>query len=150
MRNAYQTYLENEVLSASPVKLIQMLYDAALDSVAAARQYLRDRDIGARSRAIVKTMRIITELSRSLDYGAGGEISRNLGALYRYLLRLLIEANAKQVEAPLIEVERLLSTLAEAWKKCRADEPAPQRYIAAFGEAQLQDLGVHDYAPLMR
>lgn len=150
MRNAYQTYLENQVVSASPVKLIEMMYDAALDSIAAARRHLRNGDIGSRSRAIVKTMRIITELSRSLNYAAGGEISKNLGSLYRYFQRLLIEANTKQVEAPLVEVERLLSTVAEAWKHCSADEPVRQLHNAEFAGSRLQECAVSDYASMSR
>lgn len=150
MRNAYQTYLENEVFSASPAKLIQMMYDAALDSVAAARRHVRNGDIGSRSRAIVKTMRIITELSCSLNYGTGEEISKNLGRLYKYVQRRLIEANVKQIEEPLIEVERLLATLSEAWKQSSVDESAQQRYNGAFAEMPLQDLAGPDYAPVAR
>jgi flagellar secretion chaperone FliS len=116
--NGYQTYLENEILSASPVRLIQMLYTAALDSIASARRCLRAGDIRARSRAITKTMRIVTELSRSLNREAGGDLSQNLANVYGYVIRLLVESNAKQLETPLDEAERLLSTLAEAWAEC--------------------------------
>jgi flagellar protein FliS len=119
MRNhGYQDYFDNDVLAASPLKLIQMLYAAALDSIAAARRHLRLRDIHARSRAITKAMRIVTELSRCLNREAGGDLSRNLAAVYGYVIRLLIEANMKQIEPPLVEAEDLLSTLAEAWREC--------------------------------
>ena len=52
--NGYQTYLENEILSASPMGLIQLMYAAALDSIAAARRALRAGEIHARSRAITQ------------------------------------------------------------------------------------------------
>ncbi len=118
--SGYQTYLENEILSASPIRLIQILYTAALDSIASARRSLRAGDIRARSRAITKAMRIVTELSRSLNREAGGELSRNLANVYSYVLKLLIESNAKQTEKPLAEAEQLLSTLADAWVRCAA------------------------------
>lgn len=131
MRNyAYQAYFDNEVLSASPLKLIQILYDAALDSIAAARRHLRTGEIRARSRAIVKAMRILTELSRCLDHKPAEELSRNLAGLYRYIVRLLIEANTKQLEAPLVEAERLVSTLAEAWKGC-ASAPEERNFLSS-------------------
>ncbi len=38
-------------------------------------------------------------------------------------MRLLIEANTKQSEAPLAEAESLLSTLAEAWMACTPAGP---------------------------
>jgi flagellar secretion chaperone FliS len=121
--SGYQTYLENEILSASPIRLIQIMYTAALDSIASARRSLRAGDIRARSRSITKAMRIVTELSRCLNRDAGGELSRNLANVYGYILRLLMEGNAKQIEKPLAEAEQLLSTLADAWIRCAAPPP---------------------------
>lgn len=148
MRNhGYQTYFDNEVLSASPLKLIRMLYDAALDSIAAARRHLRQGEIRARSRAIVKAMRILSELSRCLNYEAGGGISQNLAGLYRYIVRLLIEANTKQIDAPLAEAEGLLSTLAEAWKHC---SPAPEEHNFLSADLPLQHASARDYSAVAR
>jgi len=123
MRNqnrVYQNYFDNEVLSATPMELIGMLYDAALDAIAAARRHIRSQDIRARVRSINKGLRILTELMRCLNYQAGGDLSRSLAALYRYVMRLLVDANARQTEAPLAEAEKLLATLAAGWKACRA------------------------------
>jgi len=121
--SGYQTYLENEVLSASPIRLIQILYTSALDSIASARRFLRAGDIRARSRAITKGMRIVTELSRCLNREAGGELGQNLANVYGYVLRLLMESNAKQIERPLVEAEQLMSMLADAWIRCAAPPP---------------------------
>jgi flagellar secretion chaperone FliS len=119
MRNhGYQNYFDNKVLAASPLELIEMLYGAALDSIAAARRHIRRKDILARTRAINKALRIVTELSRCLNHEAGGDLSRKLAGIYAYVLRLLIEANTRQIEAPLAEAEGLMSTLAGAWKAC--------------------------------
>jgi flagellar secretion chaperone FliS len=119
MRNhGYQNYFDDEGLAASPLKLIEMLYGATLDSIAAARRHIRNRDIRARALAINRAIRLIAELSQSLNHEADGVLSRNLAGLYGYVGRLLIEANAKQIEAPLAEAEVLLSTLAEAWRAC--------------------------------
>jgi len=144
--NGYQTYLENEVLSASPLKLIQMLYAAALDSISLARRCVRAGDIRARSRAITKAMRIVTELSRCLNREAGGDLSQNLANVYGYVLRLLIDGNVRQSEGPLAEAERLLSTLAEAWARCappqsesvsRQDEVGTKQGLAAMEIPQI-------------
>jgi flagellar protein FliS len=138
--HGYQSYFDNEVLAASPLKLIQMLYAAALDSIAAARRDLRLGDIRARSRAICKAMRIVTELSRCLNREAGGDLSLNLAGLYGYVIGLLIEANGEQIEPPLVEAEGLLSTLAEAWNACIPAVPADY----PDGDLLLQDLSVSD------
>ncbi|HUA60265.1 MAG TPA: flagellar export chaperone FliS [Verrucomicrobiae bacterium] len=120
---AYSTdaYLETRVFSADGLELVRMLYQAAIGAVAEARQCLVDRDIPARSRAINKTHRILTELTVSLDFERGGEVSRGLARLYDYMSRRLIEANSHQVDAPLAEVLGLLSTLAEGWNGIQPD-----------------------------
>jgi flagellar protein FliS len=118
MSNKYPTYLDEEVLNATPLKFVLLLYRAASDSIASARRYIRLGDIRARSLAISKAMRIVTELSLSLDKKVGGELSRNLAELYSYVQSLLIEANFEQSDAPLAEAERLLGTLGEAWEIC--------------------------------
>jgi flagellar protein FliS len=125
MSKKYPTYLDEEVLNATPLKFVQLLYRAAMDSIASARRYLRLGDIRARSQAISKAMRIVTELSLSLDKKAGGELSKNLAALYSYVVSLLIKANSEQRDPPLAEAERLLGTLAEAWEICAQSAAAP-------------------------
>jgi flagellar protein FliS len=117
---AYQNYFESEVLSADPVRLVQMLYRGAIEAIARARRCLAEGDIRGRSRAITQAFRILVELGSSLDRSRGGEVSRNLAELYDYMQRRLIQANATQTDAPLEETERLLATLEEAWIRCPA------------------------------
>jgi len=118
----YQSYFEDELVDASPLKLVQLLYQGALDSIASARRYVRLGDIPSRSRAITKAMAIVTELSRSLNTEQGGEVSHNLAQLYGYVEKLLMQANFEQREKPLEEAERLLETLAEAWNNLIPEE----------------------------
>jgi flagellar protein FliS len=129
MRNhGYQNYFDDEVLAASPLKLIQMLYSAALDSIAAARRHVQQKNIAARTRSINKAISLVTELSSCLNHEADILLCRNLAGLYGYVVRLLIEANVKQTESPLAEAEALLLPLAEAWKACAlplADRDVP-------------------------
>jgi flagellar protein FliS len=122
--NGYQNYFEDEVLEANPLKLVELLYRGALDSIAAAKRYLRSGDIRSRSRAISKAMAIVTELALSLNHKDGGEVSRNLAELYGYIEKVLIQANIEQCEPPLTEAERLLSTLLEGWSRCAQGQAA--------------------------
>jgi len=117
---AYQSYFENEILSADPVRLVQLLYRGVIDAIARARLCLAGGDIRGRSRAITQAFRILVELGSSLDHSRGGEVSRNLAELYDYMQRRLIHANATQTDAPLEETELLLATLEEAWIRCPA------------------------------
>ena len=119
----FDRYLEAEVFSADPVKLVCMLYRGAIEATSAARRHLKAGEIRLRSREILRALAILRELSRSLD-PQYTEISRPLGELYAYMQTQLLAANSKQIDAPLAEVEQLLSILLEGWK---AASPAAPR-----------------------
>ena len=117
---AKNAYLDSKADSADPLELVRMLYRGALDSVSSARRHLQDGDIGARGRQLSKATAILNELALSLNHAAGGEISRSLAEMYDYLQRLILKANFEQIEAPLVEAERLLATMLDAWENCRS------------------------------
>ncbi|WP_454712694.1 flagellar export chaperone FliS [Cupriavidus nantongensis] len=115
--NAYaQVGVQTGAMSASPHKLIAMLYDGARAAIARARFHLEGGDIAARGNAISKAIDIIDNGLRAvLDHDAGGEISANLEALYEYMVRRLMLANLRSDAALLGEVDGLLESLASAW-----------------------------------
>lgn len=121
IRKTHDQYLAHEVMSADPVKLVRMLYRAAIDAVAGARASLRGGAIRERSSHVTKALKILHELLRSLDRENGGEIAASLARLYAYMTQRLIEANAQQKDEPLAEVERLLATLLEGWKAVESE-----------------------------
>ncbi|SRR5579871_1371057 len=131
LKHSYKNYFDDDVLAASPLKLVELLYRGALDAVADARRHLRQRDIRARSQAVSKAMAIVTQLSLSLDRAQGGDLSRRLEQIYGYVLRLLMKANAEQSEGPLLEAEKLLGTLREAWTNCEQNQRESAVYESA-------------------
>jgi flagellar protein FliS len=115
-----RTYRSNAVLTASPGRLVLMLYDGALKALQLAREsFARPETDMMRIQAInaqlLKAQAIIGELQSTLNHNAGGEFSRNLDRLYDYFLRRLIEANLRKEEKPIAEVERLLRDVRDAW-----------------------------------
>jgi flagellar protein FliS len=119
----HDRYLEAEVLNADPMKLVRMLYRGAIEATGAARLHLAAGAIRERSLQIMKAWRILDELAQSLDHQQGGAISPALARLYAYMQTRLIEANSRQADAPLAEVESLLGTLFEAWQSVKASPP---------------------------
>jgi flagellar protein FliS len=145
--NPYQSYLDDEILTADPIRLVQLLYRGALDAVADARLKLAEGKIRDRSRAITKAIEILAELSHSLAHDRGGDLSARLEALYDYMQRRLIEANQRQADGPLEEVERILGTLEEAWLKIEV--PAASRPARGYADERSRDLRPHsEYVPL--
>ena len=120
---ASQAYLESRVLSADPIELVRMLYQAAILDVRDARRHLEAGDIAARSRSISKACEILIELSASLDSARGGEIAARLSRLYAYIQTRLVQANCDQADAPLAESLGLLCTLSEGWEGIAPPKP---------------------------
>ncbi|WER49349.1 flagellar export chaperone FliS [Cupriavidus sp. WKF15] len=124
--NAYaQVGVQTGAMSASPHKLITMLYDGARAAIARAKFHMEAGEIVAKGNAISKAIEIIDNGLRAvLDHEAGGEISANLESLYEYMVRRLMLANLRSDVALLNEVDALLENLASAW--AQIDEAAQQ------------------------
>jgi flagellar protein FliS len=127
--NAYANVgLETGVASASPLKLIIMLYDGALAALLGAKVNMAAGNIAAKGSAISKAITIIDNgLRASLDKTAGGEIADNLDALYDYMTRRLLQANLQNDVGIVEEIHRLLADLRSAWVAIgdKAEPPAP-------------------------
>jgi flagellar protein FliS len=120
--------LETGIASASPHKLIVMLYDGALVALLSAKTNIAAGNIAAKGSAISKAISIIDNgLRASLDKNAGGEIAANLDALYDYMSRRLLHANLKNDVTIIDEVHGLLADLRGAWVAIgdKVDQPAP-------------------------
>ncbi len=128
-----QTYRSNAVLTASPGQLVLMLYDGVLKSLAIARDAFAwsaddPRRIEAINQQLLKAQTIITELQSGLNHDAGGDVARTLERLYDYYNRRLFEANLRKQVEPVVEVERLVRDLRDAWAEmlCKQGVPAAE------------------------
>ena len=108
-------YIAHRVLTASPVELIQILYQSAVQAVDEAVAALQTGDILGRGRAVTKAIEILSELQASLRRDVQEEYSNTLGGLYAYMQEQLIRAHREKSETILLEVWRLLNTLLDGW-----------------------------------
>ena len=119
---AYKTN-KNEVLidDASPHQLITMLLDGALERVATAAGAMERCEVALTGESIGKAISIVDSLRVSLDQDQGGPIAENLSALYDYVTRRLLEANATKDREMLAEVAGLLKEIKVAWDQIPSD-----------------------------
>ncbi|KLO22982.1 flagellar biosynthesis protein FliS [Marinitoga sp. 1197] len=116
-QNANNRYVENMVKTASPAKLVELLYLNSIERLNRAVNMIKNKKIAEAHNQIVRVEDIIMELNLSLDMEKGGEISKNLRALYNYMYRRLLDANLNKDIEILEEVKTLLNTLLEAWRE---------------------------------
>ncbi|WP_321389603.1 flagellar export chaperone FliS [uncultured Desulfuromusa sp.] len=114
--NAYMNqYQNNQILNASPERILILLYDG---SIRFCRQAIHAMDEGKRTvqaEKISRAMAIISEFSNTLNHEVGGEIATDLDALYSFMMRELTSANVKNDRKALETVEDLLIGLRETW-----------------------------------
>lgn|SRR5690606_10672158 len=122
--NAYQSVgLETQVLSASPERLITLLFDGALSAITKARLHLQQGNIAERGMAISKAIDIVDSgLKASVDLEAGGELAKNLVATYELVLYHLMQANLNADEERLKLAETVLKEISSAWREA-CDKP---------------------------
>lgn len=114
-------YRKSSVSSASPLRLVIMLYDGALRFIEAGKHAMNGGDIYAQNQNIQKAQSIVTELMATLDRDQGGEVAENLTSLYSYIYRRLVDANLEDKPELLDECAALLRDLRESWAKLEAD-----------------------------
>lgn len=132
MYNAKSAYdrvgLDMGIETASPHKLVLMLYDGAILAIAQAAAQSTRGDLRAMSESIVKADAIISQgLRDGLDVKAGGEIAERLAGLYDYMCVRLQYANLKGEKVIFDEVTQLLSELRSAWEEIAKDPAVASR-----------------------
>lgn len=131
-------YNSDAILSASPVRLLTMLYDRLLLDLGRAEKAHSAEDWLTASSNLLHAQAIISELTSSLkvELWDGGQ---GLLSLYNYTTSLLVMANVKRDAASIRESIELLEPLAQAWHEAAGQLSVPD-HGASTGESR--ELGV--------
>lgn len=116
---ASKSYKSNALETASPGKIILMLYDGVLKFLGNAQKGFEiknpSRSIEQVNNNVRRALNIVYELRGCLDMSVEGEFSNTMFAIYTYMERRLVEANIKKEKAPLVEVEGYMKEIRDAW-----------------------------------
>ncbi len=116
--DAAAAYRRNAILTASPEKVIKLLYDGAIQNLERSRIGLSDSQTSHSAEvgvALGKAISIIGELRSALDHEVGGKIAENLDTLYEFSTDQISEANISRKPEPVENTLRVLRTLKEGW-----------------------------------
>ncbi len=120
LTSPYDVYQRMQVDTASPAKLVVMLYDGAIRFLKQGQDAMQRGDREKQNHYLVRAQRIIAELTSSLDVEAGGEIAVNLMALYQFMHEQLVLANLEDDLQKVQKVREMLESLREAWVQVEA------------------------------
>ena len=139
MKNQANTYLEQQVRSASQEELLIMLYDGAIRFLMLAKLGLEEKNIEKFHNNNIKAQNIISEFMSTLDMEMGGEVAKNLFKLYEYLHFRLVQSNLKKNVSMLNEVLTHLRDLKKTWEKAIVIARAEKFSTQLENNAQLDD-----------
>lgn len=107
-------YQNDGMATASPRKLLVMVYERLLKDLDSARDAISAGQIEASHDALVHAQELIHELRLALDVEVW-PAAEQLISVYDYVYDLLIQCNQEKTLEPLEECYRILLPLNEAW-----------------------------------
>jgi flagellar protein FliS len=115
-------YQETSVVTASPTKLVVMLYEGAIRFLTRAASDIRKGDLVSKSESVSRAVAIIQHLRGTLDLDKGQHIARDLDNLYEYALSRVLEGSTKLNPTPIDEATKVFANLLPAWEEVAKKE----------------------------
>lgn len=113
--DGYAQYQQNQLLTASPAKLLLAAYDGAIRFCRIGAEKMREHKFDEQSTNINKALAIVCELLSTLREDVDPTLVARLKSLYTYVIEKLAHANLNNDPASLEEAIKILSQLRETW-----------------------------------
>ena len=114
--NMRQRYITDSVHTASPAKLLMMLFDRLVLDLNRGEQALLASDRAEANSQLLHAQDIVTELHVSLDVDAWAG-APGLAALYSFVGTELVNANVRGDATKVTEVRGLIEPLRDTWRE---------------------------------
>lgn len=122
--------IETDVLTASPHRLVALLFDGAIEGMNLAIAAIQAGNTPVKSNALCRCVRILDEGLKAALNLESTPLAHDLRDLYAYVCMRLTYANLHSDVAVIEECKRLLQPIREAWHAI-ADSPAVRAPAAA-------------------
>ena len=119
-------YKRSNIETAGKLDLIIMCYEKTIQCLRQAKDHIKGKEFEKKVRKVQKAMDIISALQGCLDIEKGGEIARNLDAIYTYLNRRILLGDIRRDLSIFDECVRILDELKSAWKEISSSEGQEQ------------------------
>lgn len=111
--NPYASYMNSQVMTATPAQLTLMLYDGAIKFANIARKAIEDKEYEKANTNIHKVENIIEEFRATLNFDY--PVAEEFDKVYEYVYRRLVDANIKKDIEILDEVLGHIRGMRETW-----------------------------------
>lgn len=121
-----QAYASTQIKTSSSVQVIVLLYDGAISSMKLAQDGMVTFNHQDKARFLDRALRVVGELSASLNMEEGGVVAKELRRVYEYIQFELTQANLSNEPSRLEGPIRCLSVIREAWQDLAIQGAKPQ------------------------
>ncbi len=120
-RNPYEKYIKqyqtSNITTATPEKLMILLFDGALQFLQKAKTAIAENNIKDKAENIEGARKIIRELMRTIDLENGNSVAKQLFRLYNKMAMNLIRANVTRDAGKIDEVIQDITNIRWGFQK---------------------------------
>lgn len=115
--SARETYLTNEVMTATPQRLQLMLIEGAIRFARQAEAHWSAQQDSHADEALTRAEQIVSELLCGLNPDGDAELVRRVASIYLFVFRTLTTAHLQRDEVKLNDAIRVLEVERETWRQ---------------------------------
>jgi len=141
------TYRENAVHSATPIELVVILFDAAIEDMRRAVSAIQASDVEERANAVRHAMLILQQLQGTLDFERGGQVAKQFEQFYNLIRAKLLESQLRNSLELMGQQIQFMSKVCDCWVEAKQRiEPTPPAPSAVLSRVPAQS-GLEDGGP---
>ncbi|MGA7463645.1 MAG: flagellar export chaperone FliS [Candidatus Korobacteraceae bacterium] len=124
--DARQIYQDSAVRGATPLELVVLLYDSAIEDMRRALTAMKKSDIEARASEVGHALMVLQQLQGTLDFERGGSAAKQFEQFYNLVRAKLLEAQMRGSADLMQQQIRYMSEVRDCWAQARRMlEPRP-------------------------
>ena len=117
--DARQIYQDTAVRGATPIELVIVLYDAAIEDMRRAMTAMQGSDVEARTRQVSHALMVLQQLQGTLNFEQGGSAARQFEQFYNLIRAKLLEAQMRGSLDLMQKQIRYMSEVRDCWTQAR-------------------------------
>ncbi len=113
---ASNSYRRSEIETLTPRDLLVKLFEGLERFIEQGALAMDNHHLGMAVTNSQRIRDILFELQATLNFEVGGEVAKNLDALYAFMISEVIEANMRKDAQRLRQLQRIVRPLKEGWQ----------------------------------
>lgn len=111
------SYLETEVMTATPQKLQYMLIEAAIRNLARGKHLRSEGCHEQCCEALIRAQQIVTQILAGLNREVDADLARKVASIYMFIFRSINEAQVSRDDSKLDDCIRVLEIERDTWRR---------------------------------